>query len=156
MGPVGQAAVGTWWLEALPHCGEKRFCHQHNVMQGFVSPPVPPVRHGPHGVAALHRHRPAAPGAAGEHHQPLQRRGRYRCPGKRRGLRGDGDHRNLCCACSCPSRRKVGRGCRTGWEPLSLMPALPLIQLYQKLHDKMEDYQQKVSVATRDHLYRRN
>uniref|UniRef100_A0A8C3PTL4 Nucleoporin 160 n=1 Tax=Calidris pygmaea TaxID=425635 RepID=A0A8C3PTL4_9CHAR len=30
------------------------------------------------------------------------------------------------------------------------------VVLYQKLHEKMEDYQQKVSVATRDRLYRRN
>ncbi|NXC50021.1 NU160 protein, partial [Penelope pileata] len=29
------------------------------------------------------------------------------------------------------------------------------LQLYQKLYDKMEDYQQKVAVATRDRLYRR-
>lgn len=43
-----------------------------------------------------------------------------------------------------------------GGERSSLTPALPLAQLYQKLHDKMEDYQQKVSVATRDRLYRRN
>ena len=43
-----------------------------------------------------------------------------------------------------------------GGSPRLLTPALPLTQLYQKLHDKMEDYQQKVSVATRDRLYRRN
>lgn len=47
-------------------------------------------------------------------------------------------------------------GCGMGWEHWSLTSALPLAQLYQKLHDKMEDYQQKVSVATRDRLYRRN
>lgn len=47
-----------------------------------------------------------------------------------------------------------GRG--NGEEPSPLTPALPLAQLYQKLHDKVEDYQQKVSLVTRDHLYRCN
>lgn len=31
---------------------------------------------------------------------------------------------------------------------------LPLAQLYQKLHDKLEDYHQKVSLASQDRLYR--
>lgn len=33
---------------------------------------------------------------------------------------------------------------------------LPLSQLYQKLHEKLEDYHQKVSLASRDRLYRHN
>lgn len=48
----------------------------------------------------------------------------------------------------------MGRGDRG--KRSSLTPTLPFAQLYQKLHDKMEDYQQKVSVATQDRLYRRN
>jgi len=55
----------------------------------------------------------------------------------------------------CPSRGEGGAGQR-GVRCLLLMPSLPLAQLYQQLHDKMEDYQQKVSVATRDLLFRRS
>lgn len=43
-----------------------------------------------------------------------------------------------------------------GWELWSLTPVLLFLQLYQKLNDKMEAYQQKVNVVTRDNLYRRN
>lgn len=66
------------------------------------------------------------------------------------------NHHNSVVGAADPEiRKKIGNWVqdRAG-VPIS--DALPLAQLYQKLHATLEDYQEKVSVATRDRLYRRN
>lgn len=54
----------------------------------------------------------------------------------------------------CPLGRAGGGNVEQDKEGSPHLLLCAPAQLYQKLCDKMEDYQQKVSVATRDRLYR--
>lgn len=93
---------------------------QGSVAQSFFLPAVPTVGHGPHGVAALHSHRPAAAGAAGELCQPQQRPGRCSCWG-----RGGNELRGSHGAAPLSFLPSSTRSCTTRWRTTTRRSAWP-------------------------------
>lgn len=66
------------------------------------------------------------------------------------------NHHNSVVGAADPEKKEKNWELGPGQGRSADSDAFPLAQLYQKLHAKLEDYQEKVSVATRDRLYRRN